>query len=1095
MASFARSGSAPFWTLVNGPGWATVGYLPFDPDHPPGQTVSLTDSWQHYPGTYLFAPAATVLDDLLAAQLTAFRAGRPLRMVWVTDPQQPVARWQASWLASDGATVTALGSLDLGSITLWVGAGCPIGPDGNGDDLVVGQRAGDPGSISWTTGYGVESFVASGPLTLPFSATGAGCAVAGLTLDNSSAPSDLDRLDAGLRIFGTDAATPQLPDRLASWRYPVFQSVQSGLAARLPVTLSLHPLRPLDPNLTYLLLVPPGVEDVPQLASCYVTTNGLGVRLAPLTPNGAPALAGKLVLAVRALSNGPSARDPYYFVPSGAFAVTVVDRDGDPVSGTQQLMCGISGIEYVEVQPGYELWFSPGGAALAVGKGLQPTATTAYASVFGAGGSTGPLYRAQADNAALFAPAGAEGFLSFRKLAGMPLPAATGNALPAGYPMLPFTGISGTDLAPYRQLEYQAVASTRRAAIGTLTGHALAVRLADGTTTPSITPQGLRADVDGNGNVVDLTLARSQAGPVTLGKVTGNLAAALQSNQLFLVASDPTTLAATPPADHGAVQIPSSPDDVSQFWTIDTWPSSWSASKTLLVLKFADKPLSELAADTSSWAGEQGSQFNPGTGGVQAAQSVLQALIDQAKSSKDPEFAPFAALADDPSWQGVLFLNAPVPPAELPTEIAGLAAGIDASAFKAHHLGLTVTPSTVSGSTITQSGSSLFGLVFYQSPNSAAGAQPPYAFNVLNLKVRFENSLVRTFASQIELLVDELFGERATLVEPATFHPLSQNVLILDGVYQRQGKSGGYTFSTAADNLFEVDSAVLDTVEVTAAQFVTVIPPDPTTPTKPAESRFVLTGALRFLPAQLDVFSFGPDKVDTPADRLSPQRLSCTNLWITLDYVPADRSSDRYTFDASHLVLDPVQSVARATSLFAGFPLTLASFVHVPKQASNDTGGNTPATPASLGFLGIGTTPPLGGSITAPWFGVVADLGFGTAGALAAEAGFKASMLVAWAPGSGTNAANAGIGLKLPGTGSGGKLLSLQGVLKLKIGSLSLSRHDGTYLLELDRIALSVLMLTFPSGGQLDALLFADPTGKDHSTLGWYAGYAKTGGS
>jgi hypothetical protein len=38
-------------------------------------------------------------------------------------------------------------------------------------------------------------------------------------------------------------------------------------------------------------------------------------------------------------------------------------------------------------------------------------------------------------------------------------------------------------------------------------------------------------------------------------------------------------------------------------------------------------------------------------------------------------------------------------------------------------------------------------------------------------------------------------------------------------------------------------------------------------------------------------------------------------------------------------------------------------------------------------------------------------------------------------------------------------------------------------------------MLTFPPGGQVDALLFADPTGKDHTTLGWYAAYAKDGGS
>jgi hypothetical protein len=67
-------------------------------------------------------------------------------------------------------------------------------------------------------------------------------------------------------------------------------------------------------------------------------------------------------------------------------------------------------------------------------------------------------------------------------------------------------------------------------------------------------------------------------------------------------------------------------------------------------------------------------------------------------------------------------------------------------------------------------------------------------------------------------------------------------------------------------------------------------------------------------------------------------------------------------------------------------------------------------------------------------------------------------------------------------------------VLKLKVGDISFVRDDNAYVLALQQIALSVLTLSFPPGGQIDALLFADPTGRDHTTLGWYAGYAKTGG-
>lgn len=1088
MATFTRAGSGPFWILDPAPAACAVGYLPFGQGSPPGEAVTLTDSWRNYPGCYLVAPAGTALDQALAATLRTFLAGRPLRLVWTANPDQPADRWQASWIASDGSTVSALSGLQLGSFALWLGAGCAIGPDPGGDDLTVTQRSGVPGSVYLTAGSGQAMLTATAPVTLPFTAGQAGCALTALDLRTGS---DLDGLDVGLRVFVPDASQPLLPDRLVSRRFPVFSAAQPA-PARLPVTLSLHPLLPLDPARSCFELVPGNAGSGQQLATCYQTSNGLAVRLTPLARPAAAA--ARFVFAVRALSDPPSPADPYYLVPSGAFQVTVVNADGTSAAGAQRLMCGTSGIEYVLIEEGSELWFCPGGPALAVGNGLQDGAATSYASVFGPDGAAGRVYRAQADSAALFAPSASDGFMSFRELSGMILPGApAAGALPSGYPMLPFTGIVDTDVRQYQQLEYQAVSSTRRTIIGGLaapSGGALGPKAA-ASTTPSITPQGLLADVDDPGNVLNLTLALSPAGPLVLGQVTADLAAALQSSQLFLVASDPATLCAAPPAAGGPVRIPGLSGDASQSWTIDAMPAApWSATSTLLVLKFAGQPLTALAADTSSWAGDGGTRFNPGDGGVATAQSLLQSLIAEAVGSTDPEFAPFAALAADPDWQGVLFLNAPVPPAQLPGQIAGLAAGLDASAFKAHHLGLTITPATASGGVITQASSSLFGLIYYESAASAASAQPPYAFNVSSLKVRFENSAVRTFTSQIQLLVDELFGEAADLVDPATMLSLPDNVLVLDGVYQQQGGTGGYTFSTATENLFAMDSAVLDTVEVSSAQFVTVIPPG-SAPT--AESRFVLAGALRFKPAALDVFSFGPESTGTPAARLSAEQLRYANLWISLDYVPGAPAQDVYTFDASKLVPDPVQSVAREQSLFAGFPLTLAGFLHVPPQAADAT--DKPAAPASLGFLGIGSTPPLGGSISAPWFGLVADLGFGSAGALAAEAGFKASMLMSWSPGSAGQEPNAGIGLKLPGTGPGGKLLSLQGVLKLKIGELSLSNNDGTYLLQLDRITLNALMLTFPSAGQLDALLFADPAGKDRTTLGWYAGYAQTGGN
>lgn len=1094
-AGFTQLAGLPLWRLDAAPAACLALLVPADPGATPA-AVTLAQAWGADPGNaFLFLPGGTSPDAALAAAAEAFLAARGAgaRFAWVENPADPVWQWRGPSISFAGGVTSGASLLALRTDGLWVGAGCTAATTAAGDAIALTPPA---GSTAVTLGLqsGASSVAGSdAPLAIRFDALAAGCATTALTLRGGG---DLTALDAGLRVFVTDDDLPQLPDRLASLRFPVFGAGQPPL----PVTLSADPLRPLDPGRTFLGLVPDGAPVGPALPSCFVTANGLRTTLTPLARTGAPA--AKLVGAVRALSAPSAAVDPLSFVPSGPFALTVLAPDGRPASGPQQLLCGLSGIETIELEPGAELWFTPGGAARAGDRGLDAAATTSYASLFAAGGAAGPVYRAQPDGAPLFGLTGRTGFLGYSPLAGTVLPAAPADGtLPPGYPLMPFTGIDpAAPKAPFERVEQLAVAPTRRRLIGGI-GNPATLPLTPGGDPPiaGLTPQGLLAGIVG-GAVTQLTLIRSHRGAdlhlLQLDAVSDALATALQSSQLMLVCSEPATLQqkGAPKVD-GSVSIPAD-DDASEWWTFDAWPSApWGDSSTLLVIKAAGKTLRELASDTSTWV--QGGDFNPGSGGVSRAQQILLDTIDEATSRAraDPEFAPFAALADDAAWQGILLLNCPVPPGQLPAQLSGLAAGIDASRFKAHHLGLTVTPAAAT-TAIEQRDSSLFGLVFYESRTTAAGAQGPYAFNVRTLKVRFESSVVATFSSQIELLVDQLFGEPATLLDPS-FRAAPANVLLLDGVYQRQGADSGYAFSTTQRNVFSIASGVLDTVEVASAQFVTVTSPTP--PNDPAargRSRFVLNGALRFEQGPFDLFSFGPPTGASDGARLSPQRLFCSDLGIVLDYVAGDRSRDAYRFDATALALDAAQSPPRPASFFAGFPLTLSGFLHVPPAPRPADGSRdrppAPATPASLGFLGVQAPLP-SGALRAPWFGIVADLGLGTAGALAAEAGFKASLLAAWSPGTPTSP-NCAVALKLPGTGGDARLLSLEGVLKLKVGDLQLAQDGTTYVLALQRIALSVLMLSFPSGGQIDALLFADPTGRDHTTLGWYAGYAKTGG-
>jgi hypothetical protein len=1056
-AAFTRLGTGPIWTLDGAPAAVTAAFAPANPAAVP-PSLPLADTLSTYPGTYLFLPAGASLADPFPAALAAFVAAQPQppAFAWIPAPTDPPATWRTATLAlAGGATVGAAGVL-LRSLALWIGAGCAIALDVAQDALVLTPP--DGSRVYFTAGAGAASWTTAGaPVTILFTGAQAGCLTTAITIDTSPASGDLDRLDVGLRMFTPVSDQALLPDRLDSWRYPVFQPGGS-----VPLQVSLDPLNPTVPSRTAFGLVPPNAGAGPELGSYYVTTNGLAVTLTPLADPPAA-----LVPAVRTLASPPAAADPLYLVPSGAFQLRVRDAQGNEATGEQKLACGISGVEYVTLgQPGSQIAFTAGGDALAAGRGLAGPSTTAYAWLTGPSGAS-LTYRAQPDSATVFTPSATAGFLGFYELAGQPLPPASAQTQ-AVFPMLPFTGVAGGDVQPYADVELKAVAPTRRAIVDTAAAGQAQVRVAaaDDSTVAAATPQGLVGEFTA-GVMTGLDLMRSNGSTVQIQAVSDALVSALQSNQLFLVVSDPATLqtSTSPPPVDWTVEIPATTDR-GEWWQFDAG-TSWNAHDTLLVIKHAGKSLATLAADLTAWTAPD--SFNPK---VDAAQRTLLAAIETARNQRGehPQFQPFVDLVDEDTWQGILILNCAMPLASLPAQLAGLAAGIDQKLFAAHHVGLTITPVTPGAQQLTQTDSSLFGLVYYESPTSAAGAPGPYAFVVQSLLVRFANSAVADFASTIDLLVDELFGDPVELTESKT------NVIELLGVYQQQGGASTYTFTTTKDNVFAATSAVLKTVDVASAQFVTVTPPGGG---GQAQSTFLLSGSLTFVPPAKDP--------ETAFDLFSYAPLAFSNLRIELQYTAGVQASDTYVFDASKLALDPAQSTPRTESLFASFPLTPSGFIHVPKAAK-------PATPSSLGFLGVQAAIAQG-ALGAPWFGVVADLGLGSAGALASEVGFKASMLAAWAPGS-PSSPNVAIGLRLPGTGgSGGKLLSLESVLKLKIGDLQFVRAaDGTYVLELERIALSVLVLTFPPSGQVDALLFADPTGKDHTTLGWYAAYVKDAG-
>jgi hypothetical protein len=106
--------------------------------------------------------------------------------------------------------------------------------------------------------------------------------------------------------------------------------------------------------------------------------------------------------------------------------------------------------------------------------------------------------------------------------------------------------------------------------------------------------------------------------------------------------------------------------------------------------------------------------------------------------------------------------------------------------------------------------------------------------------------------------------------------------------------------------------------------------------------------------------------------------------------------------------------------------------------------------------------------------------------------GFTSQLLTAWSPVSNGDATyRALIGVQLPGTGGGAKLISLQTVLKLSIGQLRLARdrEQSSFLLMMSEIALRFLgLLKIPPNGSTLFYLFGNPRSEGKpSGLGWYA--------
>jgi hypothetical protein len=1073
-------------------------------------SLSLAQTWER-DGVYVFADSEPTNLAAFASSVAALidQSGplADLRMLWIRNAAAPTLAMLGS-LRAAGPVLTAPCQLRFRGYEVLVGATTKLAVDSTGDAFILTPP--DPSALVLITRAGIGRLPAdSGAIaTIPMIGRAAGTIRFPLTLQ------DLDLLDTGLRYFIGAAQDPAVEQPLgyglSSLSYPVFDPEGGPLRLHL----QFDPVRPLDRDRSHLAFLAPGEQSGAALSSHFVGRLGEPVRLRPVLAAGhppprlvfteSPELGPGVEQAILPAGGEASA----YLSPQGVFELL----SASGFAGPRRLLAGLSGSEYLgfEADSGNRLIFVADQPAYADGfrfaapdSGSEPDgaaklgahATTSYVYVEGAAGKRS-IYYAQPDESLLWKTGRPDLFLEFMELdAGRLPPPLADDGARRGFPLTPYRGVAADRAELARSFELRVLGSSRRATVLQYTQEQYAEPSKAGRplATPdatAVTSLGLLASFEATTNVwsrLFLAMPKDRQNPLMLAGpaqgqdpdgIKGPLRAALQTNQLFMVVTNEAAFEQYGSLLNSIVGI--------EGWSFNLGPAVWRQHGTILIFKFNLEPLVELLADIRDWAHAELFNVDP-----KATRQRLLDIVATARAARDgadeagaDAFAEFNRLIDTPQWQGVLALQVDLPLSGLPDEIAALAAGIDDQKFMAHHLGVTLSPTTYDGSAhLEMDPSAYFGLIYYKDPPldpvELPVTPPTYDFRVESLIVRFYNSIVVDFSSTVKLRVGALFEESVDL--GGAFDP----TLRLEGVLERHDGVASYGFATLEPTLMTLDSKVLRDVDLRHTQMKTIAAPGVGGGLLTAWFQF--GGAIRFVVQDgLDAFGFGTE----PDDAQASGGLEYTRMLLHMSVIlPGPEQSvgrlvPNWRFDVTELVPNVPASVLRSRSLFGRFPLTLSAVVQ----------GEAGSTPSSKGFLPV-NSPMDQSTLGDPWFALQFALNLGSVGGLVGNKGLLADLLIAWSPTA--RGTSTFMGLRLPAPFGGAKGFNLQGLFKVGLSDIDLfvsEPDDPAYTMVLRDIGFELLSLKFPPVGGVNFVLFGDPSAKSKpASLGWYLAYTKAG--
>lgn len=857
--------------------------------------------------------------------------------------------------------------------------------------------------------------------------------------------------------------------------------------------------------------------------SNYTTKFGASINLTPVVASVANNLPARLTITKASIN--PTQTTGFLMSPEGDFimeapSVTAADCN---------VMSGLSATEFFNFSQGdtmrfisrkpayaaqYPFQSSTSGSAATGISLLTSDFTTAWATLVP---QANPIqYVSQPQGASLYAVkqdifTQTDPMLGFLP-AGLNLPAADNSSC---FPLVPYAQVASTVVSTAQQFEQQILSPVRKACIAKALSaqqeSAIQKRklLTDPDIIQSTSPQGFYIEVENKTGIWDvLQLAANRVEEMVNGswvtkdyqlqftKPGTTLQSAFQTNQLFLVMS----------CDADGKVIGNSFSD--NVMSIEGWPFTFNIPTSnpngifnnVIIFKFIKNvPLTQLVQTPQQWTLPDSLNYTQGQG-MKMLTEWISDYINQGCNrytvNGDNDYQKFYSVASDPNWQGVLGLNVNIELSEFPEQLQGLLAGIDLNRFNAHHFGIDVNNvQLASGQLAMQHNSSLFGLIDYedvvfQSYNYSVTTyqqQAPistssdYVFKVLSLKVLFENSAIVNFGSYLALTINKLFGETIK-----TYN--RQNLLIFQGTYEDHNNCPVYTYNSippsssqsgsSSDYILYTTSPVINDVEISNASFNTLVSQSAQGQSKTVYSAFALNGFINFCSLQgFDILSFGSESGNV----IPGQGLAFSNMYIEFSFPLATPAAAAFSFDITQMSFDISQSYLRSDSLVNNFPLQLTGIV----------AGDASNTPSLMGYLNV-QLPSLQQkqAVAGKWYALQFNLNMGTLGALTGGLGFNTVFLAAWnVGGTGSSAA-----IKLPGVNPQAPFFSLQGVIKVNIGSIQIdvASDAKSYLMKINNIALKLLSLSFPPGGNVNFFLFGNPNGRTApQAVGWYGGYLK----